>query len=132
MKKKVSEILIIILSLLAAIGPKTIFPVCNGAMKMRCQDTAQAELIVGLLAACIGAGLIFVAKKKIRLILLALAVVSGIFIILIPTALVGVCGSPMMHCVTVTRPALIVTGTLLILVSAVSIFLTLGAASSEV
>ena len=112
MKKRIIAIIAIVLGLLAAIGPRTIFPVCNGAMKMRCYNTAQAELVVGLLAVVLGTGLAFLTNKKLSVILSVIEGILGLFIVLIPTVIIGVCGSPMMHCVSVTNPALIVTGIL--------------------
>ncbi len=118
MKNKVLAIISVIFGLLAAIGPRTIFPVCGaGEMKMRCFYTARWELVVGIATALVGLSLFIATKDKIRVVLSGVQIILGALIILIPTLIVGVCGSPMMHCVTVTKPALIVIGILHIAVS---------------
>lgn len=126
MKNKVLAIITIIFGLLAALGPKTIFPVCKaGEMKMRCFYTARWELVVGVAAVITGILLLIISKEIIRAVLSGVQIILGVFIVLIPTAIVGVCGSPMMHCVTVTRPALIVIGTLHIVVSSTALIVSL-------
>lgn len=123
MKNKVIAVVTVVLGLTAAIGPRTIFPVCSAAeMKMKCYYTAQWELVVGLVAALVGVGLIFINDKKIRTVLSVIEIALGALIVLIPTTIVGVCSSPMMHCVSVTRPALIVTGVLEIVTSVAALY----------
>lgn len=112
MKKKITAVIVVLLGISAAVGPRTIFPVCNGAMKMKCFDTAKAELFAGIAAAVVGLLVLFVKNRKIALALSLVAAALGAVILLIPTVIVGVCGSPMMHCVSVTKPALIVIGIL--------------------
>ena len=123
MKNKVIAVVTVVLGLTATIGPRTIFPVCSAAeMKMKCYYTAQWELVVGIIAALVGVGLIFINDKKIRTVLSVIEIALGALIVLIPTAIVGVCSSPMMHCVSVTRPALIVTGVLEIVTSVAALY----------
>lgn len=83
MKNKIIAAVIVILSLLAAIGPKTLFPVCPvGEMKMRCYSTANAELIVGLIGAGLGIILLITKEKKIRIVLSVAEAVVGALILL--------------------------------------------------
>ena len=132
MKNRIPAVVVIILGLLAAIGPRTIFPVCPvGDMKMRCYSTASAELATGLIGAAVGIALLLTGRKKIRIILSVFEFIIGLIIVLIPTVIVGVCGNAMMHCVSVTKPALIVTGIFDALVSLVLILLTLRDISIE-
>ena len=120
MKNKILAVITAVLGLLAAIGPKTIFPVCSAMeMKMKCYYTANAELVVGIIAAIVGIAIIIIDKKKINVVLSIIQAILGLVIILIPTVLIGVCGSPMMHCVSATKPALIVIGALDIVVSVI-------------
>lgn len=123
MKNKVIIFLTIILGLLAAVGPRTIFAVCPaGEMKMRCYDTAQWELVVGGVYVLAGIGLFLTKSDKLRIALIALQTFLGLVVLLIPTVLVGVCSSPMMHCASVTRPALFVIGVLQIVTGLVSLY----------
>ena len=112
MKKKITAVIVVLLGILAAVGPKTIFPVCGGAMKMKCFDTAKAELFAGIAAAVVGLLILFVKNRKAAIALSLVAGALGAVILLIPTVIVGVCGSPMMHCVSVTKPALMIIGIL--------------------
>lgn len=124
MKNRVIVILTIIFGILAAVGPRTIFAVCPaGEMKMRCFDTAQWELVVGIITVLAGIGLAFVKDGKLRKVLISATAVLGLLVVLIPTVLVGVCSSSMMHCVSITRPALIVIGVLQIVAGLVTLFL---------
>lgn len=123
MKNKVIVVLTIIFGLLAAAGPRTIFAVCpSGEMKMRCYDTAQWELVVGIITVIAGIGLALVKENRLRKVLVSATAILGLFVILIPTVLVGVCSSPMMHCVSVTRPSLFVIGVLQIVTGLVSLY----------
>ena len=132
MKNKILAVITAVLGLLAAIGPRTIFPVCSAAeMKMKCYYTANAELAVGIIAALIGIAIILIDKNKAKLVLSAVQAVLGLVIILIPTAIIGVCGSPMMHCVSTTKPALIVIGALVTVISVILALLTLRDISIE-
>ena len=120
MKNKILAAITAVLGLLAAIGPRTLFPVCSAAeMKMKCYYAANAEVAVGIIAAIVGIAIILIDKNKIRISLSAVQAILGLVIILIPTAIIGVCGSPMMHCVSTTKPALIVIGALDITVSVI-------------
>ena len=121
MRKKIFPVLAIILGVLAAIGPRTFAPVCAAMeMKMRCYYTAQAELVVGLLAAALGIGVFIVSSDRAKALLSGGIALLGVLILLIPTVIIGVCQSPMMHCVVITKPVLILIGVLEI------IFGTLG------
>ncbi len=132
MKNKILAVITAVLGLLAAIGPRTIFPVCSAAeMKMKCYYTANAEIAAGIIAALVGIAIILIDKNKVKLALSAVQAIQGLVIILIPTAIIGVCGSPMMHCVSSTKPALIVIGALDIVISVILALLTLRDISVE-
>ena len=133
MKNKTIAIFTVIFGLLAAIGPRTLFPVCSAAeMKMRCYYTANAELVVGILAAAAGAILIFATDRKLKVSLSALVSLLGLLIILFPTVITGVCGNAMMHCVSLTKPSLIVIGVFEILTGIASIVFNLMVDDSDV
>lgn len=91
---------------------------------MKCHWTAQAELGVGTSIFVLGAMLFFSRRKETRIALGILGMVLGAFVILLPTALVGVCISAEMLCNSVMKPALILTGGLVIVISLVSTIVT--------
>ena len=125
---KVIAALLIVLSLLIGIVPQ--FTDCqaqgreltlaNGRnIPMKCHWTARAEL--GTALPILGVGvLLFAAKRKETL--RALGVVGallGILVILLPTVLIGVCGSPDMICNAFMDPFLVLSGSLVIVLSLV-------------
>ncbi len=151
-------ILFIILGVLIAFGPRTIFPVCgvranvstetdckdptdeeclqtasptehpaaakdhpsSPAKVMKCHRTARAELGVGLLISILGALLLVFASKQLRGWLSLLITLSGILALLIPTALIGVCGGAHMICRTLALPALSVISSIVIIASLIN------------
>ena len=65
--KYLSGIVFIILGLLLAFGPSTIFPVCKGGMMvMPCQHTAKAELVLGILVIVVGMLLSIIKEVRVR------------------------------------------------------------------
>ncbi len=111
----VSGILFFVTGVLLAIGPYTIFPVCRSSMMlMRCQSTAKAELIAGVLIALIGAVVALIRPWRVRFFLSVAEVFLGILALLFPNALIGVCANTHMTCRALTLPAVSVLGILLI------------------
>lgn len=124
MKKYISGIIFLILGILVAIGPSTLFSVC-GPMEdgkfMKCHWTAQAELGIGLGIVVLAVLLLIFVSKQIRIgILQGIAVLSAL-VILFPTLLIGVCGGEHMPCNALTRPALLVLGAVTLVFALVNI-----------
>jgi len=115
MKNRIfSAIYFTLTGLLAAVGPQTIFKVCDtDMMVMKCFYTAQAELGIGGLIAVIGIALFFPSNRNIRAGLNIALIPAGILTALIPTALIGVCGGAHMPCHKLTLPALVLLGALI-------------------
>ncbi len=144
-------VLLIILGVLIAAGPFTIFPVCGdgltarsggkemsaggeeaehvdeaaseditigegGAMSkpMACHYTAVTELYIGIGIVVAGVLLIALKKKLVRAWLSVFLGLAGIFELLVPTVLIGVCGSTKMSCHVLTLPALIIFSSVVI------------------
>lgn len=113
--------LFVIAGLLIAIGPKTLFAVCNsdGEMTMKCFYVAQTELAIGIAIAVLGI-VLAVLKDNIAQITASIALaLNGIITILIPDVLIGVCKNAHMHCNAVTRPALNILGAVVIILAVV-------------
>lgn len=116
--------LFIILGFLEAIGPHTIFPVCgakNGEF-MKCHWTAQAELGIGLSISILGALLIILASRQVRIGISITIGLNSILVILIPSTLIGVCSGIHMNCHTFTWPTLNLLGCLTLFTAAVNIW----------
>jgi len=125
---KVLAVALIVLAVLISVVPQ--FTDCqsqgrqltldNGKnVPMKCHWTAVAELVLGITLAVLGIELFFSRRKETRMALGILGVVLGVFVILIPTVLIGVCMSADMLCNSVMKPALILTGSLVAVVSLV-------------
>jgi hypothetical protein len=123
---KVTGILIVALALVIGILPQ--FTDClsqgkaialpNGkTMPMKCHWTSQAELALAAPLLALG-GLVTVNRRREALRSLAvLGIVLGALVILVPSTLIGVCGSADMLCNMVERPALIFAGILVVAIS---------------
>ena len=101
-----------VLGLLIAVGPHTLFAVCEAmdGKYMKCHWTALAESGAGGIAAVLGLYLIFSCsvqtRKGVQLSLLPVYIVS----VLIPDVLTGVCGGEHMICRSLTLPLLNILG----------------------
>lgn len=121
---------LIVLALVGAIVPQ--FTDCasqgksltlaNGKIvEMKCHWTSEASLAVAIPLAILGGLFFFSKRKETQRALSVLGLVLGAFLILLPTALIGVCAMPEMICNAVMRPTLIMTGALTMIVSGIAL-----------
>lgn len=80
------------------------------SIPMKCLWTARAEIGMGVLLLAVGAFLFISRKLESRRFLSIFALILGIFVILFPTALIGVCINPDMQCVVLMKPILLLIG----------------------
>jgi hypothetical protein len=107
---------ILLFVLAAAIAIVPVYTKCGGST-MPCNFSFKAEIALAI--SLFAAGVLTAVLRR-RETLPGVAVVGlilGVSVILVPTVLIGVCGSPMMHCVSQMKPALLVLGALTILVN---------------
>ena len=102
---------------------QVILPICRpmGGVAMRCGHSAAVETALGfalLLIAVVGAGIL---KRKVYLVLSALATVVGVFVSLVPTVIVGTCPHAHMACHSVTAPVFALSGVVIALSSALNL-----------
>ncbi len=111
-----------ILGILTAIGPHTIFAVCEAmdGKFMKCHWTAQAEIGNGAIIAILGF-LLFLSSHTIRVGLQIALLALSVQTILLPNVLIGVCGGNHMSCHSLTLPALNVIGIVSIVIGAVNL-----------
>lgn len=93
---------------------------------MKCHWTAQGELVLGVPLFAVGALAFFSQRKETRRFLGIIGVVLGVFVILLPTVVIGVCGMPTMVCVSIMKPAMILAGILVVGISLAITGLSLG------
>jgi hypothetical protein len=80
------------------------------SIPMKCFWTARAEIGLGVLFLAVGGFSLISRKLESRRLLSILALILGIFVILFPTALIGVCTNPDMPCVMLMKPILLLIG----------------------
>ena len=113
---------LVILGLALVIGILPMVTECSTVMKlangmttpMKCHWTAIAELGMSIPLAALGGLLFFGKRKETRQSLSILGAVLGVFVVLFPTTLIGVCASNMMACRNLMLPALVISGGLVI------------------
>jgi hypothetical protein len=119
----ITGIAIVILGLLLAVGTQTIFPVCEAGEKvMKCFWTGRAAIGIGGVIAVIGILLLVFGNKRTRIGLLLSLVPIGVYTVLIPNVLIGVCGGAHMNCRALALPAITIIGTAVTVFSASSAF----------
>jgi hypothetical protein len=124
---KIAAALIVILALVIGLVPQ--FTDCqsqgraltlsNGkTTPMKCHWTAIAE--IGMAVPLLGVGAVTAVskRKESRRIIAGLGALLGVLVILFPTALIGVCASADMLCNSVMKPTLILSGILIVAISA--------------
>jgi hypothetical protein len=124
---KIAAAIIVVLALVIGILPQ--FTDCqsqgraialqNGkTVPMKCHWTAIAE--IGMAVPLLGVGAVTAVskRKESRRIIAGFGALLGLFVILLPTRLIGVCASADMLCNSVMKPTLILSGILIIAISA--------------
>lgn len=123
MKNKViNAIFYIIIGLILAIGPYTLFKVCDTTeMVMKCFWSVRAETVLGGLLVFAGViSLILKGKEALYAVNLnSLAI--GIAAILVPSKLIGGCAKEMMACRSVTFPSIYIISVIVIVFSIVNV-----------
>jgi len=120
-----------ILGLALVIGILPMVTECSTVMKlangmttpMKCHWTAIAELGMSIPLAALGGLLFFGKRKETRQSLSILGAVLGVFVVLFPTTLIGVCASNMMACRNLMLPSLVLSG-ILVVAACVALFVS--------
>ena len=130
---KTPAILIAILAILIGIVPYFFncqydgkaLTLANGRqVPMKCYWTAQAALVVAVPLLVVGVMMAFSQRRETMRALTILGAILGLFAILLPTQLNGVCQHPGASCNLVMKPALIFMGVLVISISLVSLVIS--------
>jgi len=130
---KIAAAAIVILALVIGIVPQ--FTDCqsqgralvlqNGkTVAMKCHWTAQSEIAMAVPLLGLGVVMGVSKRKESRRIIAGLGMLLGVFAILLPTALIGVCASADMLCNSVMKPVLILSGILVIAISAAALIMS--------
>jgi hypothetical protein len=93
---------------------------------MKCHWTGMAEIALAVPLFVTGMLLATSKRKETLRTLAVLGGVLGVFVILLPTVLIGVCANPDMVCNSIMKPSLILGGSGLVALSLVGLVQTLG------
>lgn len=87
----------------------------NGNMvPMKCYWTARAEIALGIPLIGLGGMLAFSKRRETRRSIGLLGALLGVFVVLLPTELIGVCTSMSSACNLIMKPAMTGVGALLV------------------
>ena len=120
---KLSAVLLIGLAILIAVVPiltecaregKLLATADGRQVPMKCHWTAIASLSMAIPLFAVGIMQWFSRRKETQRVLSLLGALMGVFVILFPTVLIGVCSHPDATCNLIMRPALIFMGALAI------------------
>jgi hypothetical protein len=118
---KIAAVLMIVLALVIGILPQFTTCAADGRhltladgrhVPMKCSWTAQAEIALAVPLGATGLLLAFTKRRESQRMLSILGIFLGAMVILLPTALIGVCGNPDMICNAIMKPSLILSGSL--------------------
>ena len=130
--KTVLGIVMIVCALGLAIAPA--FTDCESAGKMlttadgrsvsmKCHWTGVAEVAAAIPLGIAGIFALRSRRKETLRFAAIIGVASGLMAILLPTLLIGTCGSPMMICNLLMRPILLASG-IVAIVASIALFVT--------
>lgn len=110
--------IVLFLGLVLLFVPFHLFPVCaesivlpsGKSIPMRCFYTGRVEVGLGIALMLLGLALVLFTHRAIRFGLCLAGVCFAVFILAVPSQLVGVCLNPTMACQIGTFPALMVLG----------------------
>ncbi|MBZ9623349.1 DUF4418 family protein [Clostridium sp. FP2] len=119
MKKRVIYgIYFIIIGVLLAIGPHTLFAVCpKGETVMKCWWSAQAEISIGIMLIVAGIAILVFKSEEIQFGICIMTSALGVVAILIPSVLIGGCMKKTMMCQSMSFPCIYIIGGLTTVVS---------------
>lgn len=132
-------IIALVLGMLTALIPKVIFPVCTNMIElingktlfMRCHWTAMVELLIGMLIIFDGILIILFGRHETRIALSIMLFLLGVYALLIPTAVIGMCETVTMPCRVGTEPALIVVSVIIMVIGIGNVISEFSAIKSE-
>jgi hypothetical protein len=129
---KVAAVIIILLATVVGVVPqftncqysgKAIELPSGKSLLMKCHRTARAEIALAVPLLLCGVSLLVSRRKESWRPQAALTIVLGLFVVLLPTVLIGVCVKPGMVCRALMKPTLTLAGILVIALGALCFLL---------
>ena len=125
---KAAAAIIIILAVVVGVAPqfmdcqsqgKTIELPNGNSLPMKCHWTARAEIALAVPLLLCGLFMFVCRQKESRRQQAGLGAALGLFVVLLPTILIGVCAPTDMACRALMKPTLILAGILAVVLSGV-------------
>jgi hypothetical protein len=118
---KVAAVVIIVLAVVVGVVPQ--FTDCQShgrsigladgrSLSMKCHWTAKAEIALAVPLLLCGVSLLVSRRKESWRQQAVLTIALGLFVVLLPTVLIGVCAKPDMVCCALMKPTLTLAGIL--------------------
>ena len=98
-------------------------PAATKTVPMKCYWTSRAAIAVAVPLGLVGLFLTLTRRRESTRALAVIGVASGVFTMLLPTALIGVCSLATASCNEVMKPTLLLAGGLTIVASLIVLFL---------
>ncbi len=130
--QKFLGVAMILLAVVLAVAPvftdceshgKTLTTADGRSVSMKCHWAGVAEVAAAIPLALAGIYALRSRRKETLRFAGIVGAVSGLMAILLPTLLIGTCGSPMMICNLLMRPILLASG-ILAIVASIALFVT--------
>lgn len=116
--KLINGFFYIIMGILLAVGPYTLFHVCDTSEKvMKCWWSVRAETAIGGLLIFAGILILLLKSKEIRFAINLNTIGTGVVAILIPSKLIGGCAKETMLCRSLTFPSIYIISVAVIVFS---------------
>ena len=98
-----------------AVGRQTLLCLNAMEMVMKCHWTGRVETALGVTVIVLGVVIAISGQKAFAAAASLASAINGVLVVLIPTVIIGVCGSAEMSCNAGTKPALIIAGALTVI-----------------
>lgn len=118
-----AEALLIVLGVVIAVGPYTLYPICDASMHGGCYDTGIAEVVLGILLVLVGVASLFVQDVRRRRLLWIALIAIPVLSILFVTSITGTCGGSMMACNKTGEPGIVAVGAVTAIVAVFDLLL---------
>jgi hypothetical protein len=105
-----SEVVLLILGLVIAIGPFFLYHICDTSMGGDCLSTGYAEIAIGAMILVLSAISLFIENDKYRLLIGMIVIILAALSVIFVTSITGTCDSAMMACNKTGKPGMIAVG----------------------
>lgn len=118
-----TEAVLIVLGIVIAVGPYTLYPICDVSMHGGCYDTGIAEVVLGIILVLAGVASLFMQDIRRRRLLWIVLIAVPVLSILFVTSITGTCGMSTMACNKTGEPGIVAVGVITAIVAVFDLLL---------